>query len=255
MPTEKNVPQHTPIAVRAAADVRYQKRWRSGLLRLAGILAALVLLAAAEYCLMSWTVLSFRPKGTAASSEKKDFILSIQGLETTRISGNHRIRLKVGSVMIAPRKFFVFSIQPLNEALIEDFSVDFFRQSNTQGMFQLNDLQQTLLPSNSNGIGFSGLFNADTGLITRGLVRRFKLTIHDGDAIRTVVASARAELDFKNNKIRLQDANIEQHDVKRIIKSAEAVVKINDGILTIPGTYSIFHPEGVLKGNGVKIRL
>ncbi len=249
------MPKNPSAAARAAADVRYQKRWRSGPLRLAGILAALVLLAAAEYCLLSWTVLSPRPKGTAASSEKKDFIISIQGLETTRISGNHRIRLKVGSVMIAPRKFFVFSIQPLNEALIEDFSVDFFRQSNTQGMFQLNDLQRTLLPSNNNGIGLLGLFNADTGLITRGLVRRFKLTIHDGETVKTVVTSARAELDFKNNKIRLQDADIEQHDVKRVVKSSEAIVKINDGTLAIPGNYSIFHPEGVLKGNGVKIRL
>ena len=122
-------------------------------------------------------------------------------------------------------------------------------------MFPLDDLQQTLLPADGNGVLFSGLFNLKTGVITRGVIRRFTLTVYEDDQIKTVVKSTKAELDFKNNKIRLEDASIEQHDFKRIIKSSEAVLKNSDGTVNIPGKYSILHPEGVLKGSGVKIRL
>jgi hypothetical protein len=227
----------------------------SGPSRFFFVLAMFAFLAAAEYLFMSWATL---PRGSGSLGEntsKKNFIFSIKGLETTKITGDEKIRLKIGSVMVAPRKFLVFSIQPLNEALFDDFSVDYFRLPHNQAMFPLSVIQETLLPADGMGVLFSGLFNLKTGVITRGLIRRFTLTVYEGDEIKTVVKSAKAELDFKNNKIRLEDASIEQHDFKRIIKSSEAVLKNSDGTVNIPGKYLILHPEGVLNGSGVKIRL
>ena len=133
--------------------------------------------------------------------------------------------------------------------------MDYFRRPDSQSMFALSDIQETLLPADGKGMMFSWLFNLKAGVITRGLIRRFTLTVCEGDAIKTVVKSAKAELDFKNNKMRLEDVSIEQHDAKRIIKSSEAVLKNSDGTISIPGKYSILHPEGVLKGSGVKMRL
>lgn len=226
-----------------------------GLLRFGIILAAFFILAAAEYFFMSWTVLPRSPNGADATTWRKDFILSITGLETARVSNGQKIRLKVGRVMVAPRKFLVFSIQPLNEARFDDFSVDFFRRLHGQGIFPLSDLEQTLLPADGKGMLFAGLFHSDTGVITRGLIRRFKLTLYDGDEIKTVVRAMRAELDFKNDKIRLEDASVEQHEFKRIIRSNEAVLKGSDGTLSIHGKFSILHPAGVLRGSGLKISL
>jgi len=211
-------------------------------------------LATSEYLLMSWATLPRGSGGIDGTIGKKNFLLSVKGLETSKASGGNKILLKVGSVMVAPRKYLVFSIQPLNEALFDDFSVDYFRRSQEQSMFPVNDILQALLPADGKGV-FSGLFNLKTGVITRGVIRQFTLTIYEGDEIKTVVKSAKAELDFKNNKIRLEDASIEQYDFKRIIKSREAVLKNSDGTVNIHGKYLILHPEGVLKGSGVRIRL
>jgi hypothetical protein len=218
------------------------------------ILAMFAFLATSEYLLMSWATLLRGSGGIDETIGKKNFVIAVKGFETTKVSGDQKIRLKVGSVMVAPRKYLVFSIQPLNEALFDDFSVDYFRRSQDQSMFPVSDIQQALLPADGKGV-FSGLFNLKTGVITRGLIRQFTLTLYEGDEIKTVVKSAKAELDFKSNKIRLEDVRIEQHDFKRIIKSSEAVLKNSDGTINIPGKYSILHPEGVLKGSGVKIRL
>jgi hypothetical protein len=227
----------------------------SGPSRFFCILAMFAVLASAEYLLMSWVALPRSSSSLDEGTGKKSFIFSIKGLETTKVTGDQKIRLKIGSVMVAPRKFLVFIIQPFNEALFEDFSVDYFRLPHNQSMFALDDIQQTLLPADGKGMLFSGFFNLKTGVITRGVIRRFTLTVYEDDDIKTVVKSAKAELDFKNNKIRLEDASIEQHDFKRIIKSSEAILKNFDGTVNIPGKYSILHPEGVLKGSGVKIRL
>jgi hypothetical protein len=237
------------------AESARRAEFSSGPSRFFFILAMFAFLAAAEYLLMSWATL---PRGSGGIDEiigKKNFVISVKGLETTKVSGDQKIRLKVGSVMVAPRKFLVFSIQPLNEALFDDFAVDYFRRPQGQSMFPLSDILQALMPADGKGELFSGLFNLKAGVITRGVIRRFTLTIYESNEIKSVVKSAKAELDFKNNKIRLEDASLEQHDFKRIIKSSEAVLKNSDGTLNIHGKYSILHPEGVLKGSGVKIRL
>jgi hypothetical protein len=247
-PTSINLPLTTAVSARKAG-------FSSGPSRLLFILAMFAVLAAGEYLLMSWTGLPRGPNRLEENTGKKNHIFSIKGLETTKVTGDQKIRLKIGSVMVAPRKYFVFSIQPLNEALFEDFSLDYFRRPDSQSMFALSDIQETLLPADSKGMMFSGLFNLKAGVITRGVIRRFTLTVYEGDAIKTVVKSAKAELDFKNNKMRLEDVSIEQHDAKRIIKSSEAVLKNSDGTISIPGKYSILHREGVLKGSGVKMRL
>jgi hypothetical protein len=247
-PTIINLPRTTAVSARGAG-------FSSGPSRFFFILAMFAVLAAGEYLLMSWTALSRGSTSLEENTGKKNYIFSIKGLETTKVTGDQKIRLKIGSVMVAPRKYFVFSIQPLNEALFEDFSLDYFRRPDSQSMFALSDIQETLLPADGKGMMFSGLFNLKAGVITRGGIRRFTLTVYEGDAIKTVVKSAKAELDFKNNKMRLEDVSIEQHDAKRIIKSSEAVLKNSDGTISIRGKYSILHPEGVLKGSGVKMRL
>jgi hypothetical protein len=218
------------------------------------IFAMFSLLAAAECIFMHWVALPRDAHEIAGKTAIKNSLFVITGLETTNISGDRKIRFKIGSTMVTPRKYVVFSIKPLNEAIFEDFSVDYFRQPQDRSMFHLNDIQEAILPADRKGM-FSGLFNLNTGVITRGIISRFVLTIYEGDEIKTVVKSAKAELDFKNNKIRLEDASIEQQALKRITKSSEAVLKNYDGTVYIHGKYSILHPEGVLKGSGVKIKL
>jgi len=223
--------------------------------RLLSILAMLSFLAAGEYMLFSWASPPHDSGGVVEEAGKKDFIISIKGLETTNVTGDRKIRLKIGSVMIAPRKFFVFSIQPFNEALFEDFSIDYFRLPKSHSMFALSDILQTLLPGDAKGMLLSMPFNLKTGVITRAVIRRFRLTVYEGDEVKAVVKSAKAELDLKNNKFRLEDASIEQHDYKRMVTGKEAVLKNSDGTVNIPGKYSILLPEGVLKGSGLKITL
>ena len=126
-------------------------------------------LATSEYLLMSWATLSRGSGGIDETIGKKNFVIAVKGLETTKVTGDQKIRLKVGSVMVAPRKYLVFSIQPLNEALFDDFSVDYFRRSQDQSMFPVSDILQALLPADGKGV-FSGLFNLKTGVITRGVM-------------------------------------------------------------------------------------
>lgn len=226
----------------------------TGSLRLFFILTVFALLAATECIFMHWVTLPRSAHEIVAKTAKKTFLFLITGLETTSNSGDRKIRLKIGSAMVTPRKYLVFSIKPLNEAIFEDFSVEYFRKPQERSMFHLNDIQEAILPADRK-VMFSGLFNLNTGVITRGGIRRFALAIYEGDELKTVVKSAKAELDFKNNKIRLEDASIEQHDLKIITKSSEAVLKNYDGTVYIHGKYSILHREGVLKGSGVKIKL
>ena len=223
--------------------------------RLAFILALFAFLAAAEYLLISWVATPGISRVAGEAAWKKNIILSISELETTITSGSRKIRLRASSVMIVPRKYLVFSIQPLNEILFDDFFIDYFKQPQDQSIFPLSDFPQALVPTEHNEIKSPGFFNLKTGGITRGVVRKFSLSIYEENSIRTVISSEKAELDFKNNKIRLEDASIEQHEFKRVTKSSEAVLKNAEGTVYIPGEYLIFHPEGVLKGRGLKIRL
>jgi hypothetical protein len=223
--------------------------------RLAFILALFAFLAAAEYLLISGVTTPSISRDAGEAAWKKNIILSINGLETTITTGSRKIHLRAGSVMIVPRKYLVFSIHPLNEILFDDFFMDYFKQPQDQSIFPLSDFPQALVPAEHNEIRSPGFLNLKTGGITRGVIRKFSLSIYEENSIRTVIRAERAELDFKNNKIRLEDASIEQHEFNRVTKSSQAVLKNAEGTVYIPGEYLILHPEGVLKGRGLKIGL
>jgi len=211
-------------------------------------------LAIAEYIFMQWVALPGGIQEVVRTSNINNFIFQIKGLETTSNSENHKIRLKIGSLMVAPRKYFLFSIQPLNEAVFEDFSLEYFRKPQEQSLFCLSDIQETILPVDRK-VMFSGPFDIKTGLITRGVIRRFSLSIYNGDEVETMVRSEKAEMDFKNNKIRLVNVTIEQNKFKRVILSTDAVLKNSDRTIYIYEKYTILNSDGITDGSGVKIKL
>jgi hypothetical protein len=217
-------------------------------------LALLVFLIGAEWAFMGWVSPPPRPSAHDRSP-RETFLFRMRGFETTSIKEDRKVRLKIGALAVVPRKYFIFNIQPLNEALFEDFSIEYHRLPQNEAMFPVSDIQQTLLPYGGTTASAPGPFGMKLGAITRGIIHRFTLTVFTQGAAETVIKSEKAEIDFKSNQVRLEDATIEQIAFKRVVKAHQAVLKNSGGYVAVPGDYAILHPGGIVRGKGLKIGL
>jgi hypothetical protein len=222
--------------------------------RLILILGLFGLLICAEWAFMEKISPTAR-KDPRESSYKEAFLFRMSGYETTSLREGRRVRLRVGSLVVIPRKYLVFNIQPLNEVRFEDFSIEYYRQPGNEAMFPVDDIQQTLLPYGGKASGAPGPFSVRLGAITRGTIRGFTLTVFTDGEARTIIKSEKAEIDFKSKHIRLEDATIEQIDHQRIVKTHHALLKNSAGHVAIPGDYLLSHPGGSVRGKGLRIGL
>ncbi len=232
-----------------------QKGIRSGSTRLVMVLFLFALLAAAEYSLTTWLSSSINHSDSGLSISEKNLIISFRGFKTSYFSDDRKIKVSAESLEVVPRKYMVFSIHPLNEIIINDFSIEYFMQPQDQTLFRLSTIQDAFFPPENGQSAFSGMFNLKPGVITRGVIRNFSLTIYSGDEIRTTVRSEKAEFNFKEDKIILDTVRIEQHDFKRVTNSREAILRNSNGTVYIHGEYVINHSGGALHGRGMKIKL
>lgn len=149
---------------------------------------------------------------------------------------------------IIPRRFFVFNVKSLNEAVITNARIKLFERKETGEARKKDD------PFGSLFREFTDKENA-TGVITRAVVKGMEVSIYNTEGLTHHLTAARADLKAGQNQTVFYHAALEHPSSKRVITTEKLLWDAQEREFRIPGEYTGSGPGGAFQGKGVRIDL
>jgi hypothetical protein len=184
------------------------------------------------------------------SQEIFSYPLSIKGFSSEVKNDNGTVisKIKADTIKIKPRKFFVFRIKSLNEALLRNVKLDLFMYEKINGKEsiltgQLFDTLNTFITEQT------GL-----GLVSRIILENIDINIHNSDVV-TLKLKAKSAKVLKNKNIVFNNAILENSMSTTLIKTKIIIWNSQEDVCNIPNQYLAVSAKGRAKGKGIKVDL
>lgn len=137
----------------------------------------------------------------------------------------------------------IFNIRPLNEAIMEDVQVDFFRypdDGKEKGPEQTPGLTESLRT----------LDTGKLGLITRGVIRSLEIRIHNREDLAYWLKADKVRVNLRKRELRMSGVRICDQKENQKVLTRKAIWKESEERIHIPGEFVIYTPKGQTKGKG-----
>lgn len=240
-----------------------------------GVLIVILIIA------LNWALQSpgnkYRSSGNRAKSgDSASSIMKITGLATRVVENGVLIaRLRADEFKIKPRKFYVFRINPINEAELKNVTIDFYmpqrkyRLSGGEASIVSEEGRKIVLTGQSNpsegeteGIDvFESLFKTvagkgkGTGLITGVSIDGMRLNFYKGNALTHRLNASSANITLASRMLTFHNATLENPAYSRTISADRIIWDKTARVFLIPGHYSDITPNGTISGRGARIDL
>lgn len=199
-------------------------------------------------------VLVFLPerKGSNTLPQSYNPPLSINGL-SYKVYNNGMLvsKMEADAFKIRPRKFFIFNIKPINEVILTNVKLDVYINKKTkegrESKTDIDLLKLFLDSTTGNGTG--------TGLITRALIKKININIHNSDVLTHRLNASTAKFMLKRKKIIFYNVNLENPLSHKLIHAAQINWDTQKKVFSIPDWYEISSPKGKTKGKSISIDL
>jgi lipopolysaccharide export system protein LptC len=181
--------------------------------------------------------------------------LSAEMFTLFETDGNASLSGMTGSKLeIKPRRYFVFNIKPLNEALLID------------ARYRTNLSSRRLAPpSKASGEGKAPIASIVTsqqrspllseGLVTRCRIDGFEWDVYQDGVLAITVTARSANMNFRARTLSLTDVSIEHPATRRVISAQSAVWHEERQQFDITDEYRVTTPQGVVSGNAIQLNL
>ncbi len=161
---------------------------------------------------------------------------------------------KADEFKIAPRKFLVFSIKSINEALLTNVKVDIYihniikseRDGDSKNT-DFNIFNPFIDVSNSKGKG--------TGLITKAIIKGIDIRMFNENILTIKLNASTADLKAKEGNMVFYNATLEHLPSSKSISSKKIFWDREKMVFKIPGWYNASSPKGKGRGKGLQIDL
>jgi hypothetical protein len=176
--------------------------------------------------------------------------IDIKGINHTIYEDNRLVaQIKADEIKINPRKFYIFNISTLNELTVinADFEVYLYPDIKKNGIFPFTN---NILP-----VTEKQHMPKEFGLITRGIIKGLSLKAHRSNKPFLIVKAANGYIDFKNKRIILEKASVEEISSGKRIISDSIVWDQKGKVFKIRDEYLAVTPKGKASGRGVQFNL
>jgi hypothetical protein len=210
------------------------------------IASVVVLAVGALGLLVAWGALPIR-KGneiTPASNPPITDGTYVKGLHyKVHENGSLVSEAEAEDFRIVPKRFFVFRVKSVNEAVVTNARIK---------LFKLNDSRK-----DSKDDPFGSLLKefGDSGLIVKAVVNGIDVNIYKAEKVTHHLTAAKADLMAGANQTAFYDAAIEHPPSKTVIRTAKLLWDTEKRKFRVPGQYTASGPGGEFRGKGVQIDL
>jgi hypothetical protein len=149
---------------------------------------------------------------------------------------------------IIPKKFFVFKVKSINEAVITNARIKLFEQNESRESRKKDD------PFGSLFREFTDKENGE-GLITRATVKGIDVNIYKAEKLTHHLTAASADLKAGANQTAFYNVAIEHPSSRMVIRTEKLLWDTQEKQFKAPGRYTASSPEGEVKGKGIQIDL
>jgi hypothetical protein len=152
---------------------------------------------------------------------------------------------------IKPRRFFIFNIKSINEAILTNVKIDVYINKKTKEGKEIKkdiDLLKLFFDSTTGR-------NKGMGLITRAMIKGIDLNIYNSDVLTHNLKAATAYFMLKKNKIVFYNVNLENPPSHKLISAEEIIWDAREKSFKVPDRYTASSPKGKIKGKGLIIDL
>ena len=188
--------------------------------------------------------------------ESKSFLypMRIEGFTYTTSKDNKLVaKLTADEFKINPRKFFVFNVNPFNEATITNAKMEVYLFDEKPQEVDLFSFREGLISLKNKEKRKAVL--KEIGLVTRGVVKGLKLDVYKNNKLAFVVKAQRAYTDFRKKETKLMNASVEDVSLKKRISSKSVIWDNKEKVFKVPGEYMMLVDGKVTKGKGLEIGL
>jgi len=162
-------------------------------------------------------------------------------------------RITADEFKVNPRKFFVFNINPFNEATITNAKMEVYLYEESPQNVDLFSFRESLKSLENKEKRKAVL--KELGLVTRGVIKGLTLHVYKNDKLTFVVKAQRAHTDFRKNETKLMNVSVEDKTLKRNISSKSVIWDNKEKVFRVPGEYIMLADRKATKGKGLEIGL
>jgi hypothetical protein len=190
-------------------------------------------------CVIVWAALPNRrvdQTQTLSDRAAKEGWLFIKGLRyKTYENGSLVARVEAQEFKIIPRRFFVFHIKSLNEAVITNAKMDLF--------FHGREAHNSIAEEGNDESPFKVLFkeltrkDSGAGLITKVTMKGIDISIYDSGVLRRRVRAASADLINDSGRAIFYDATLEDPHMGKSVSAPKVVWDSHEKRFKVPGDH------------------
>jgi len=174
--------------------------------------------------------------------------ITIEGFSNTIYDGENLIsKIEADQFFIAPRKFFVFNVKSVNEAIIKNIRISLYLNSENKKKPDLVSLLK-FIPSETGHIKLKNM-----GYITRGVIKGLDIKIYQDQTPSYHLSGEKAILDLKEKKMKINTARFENFTTGEIFTSERMIWHNQKSQLHIPGKYVLQTPSTQKFGKNTRI--
>lgn len=194
---------------------------------------------------------------------QKTFVFRMTGIKSTNSKQGRIVsKLTADEIRINPQKFIIFNIRPFNELSIINATLELFSYTgdddnnmviNFDKFFPLNTNHGELLPNNKNKNDSAIIFqNAANqfGVVSRGMIKNLTIKIFKDNHLSSLINAPEADIDLKNNLIKLRNSTWNDLLMKKTIKSKKMIIDFKSISILVPGHYVVMDGSGIKGGIG-----
>ena len=178
------------------------------------------------------------------------FSLQLKGVKTVFERSEIKYVISFGEIVVRPKKFIIFSINPYDEVIFKNVHIDSFKKNERnnenkikfEDLFQHGSTYQNTLP-----------FFEYNRVISAGSIDRFSYRIFLDEVEKGLLESESAEIDFSNNKLKLARTTIKRQN--EFLKFDRAIWSGEDNALYIPDNCIVIRPESISVHNNLRIKM
>ena len=163
--------------------------------------------------------------------------------------GNLVSKIEADQFRISPRKFFIFRVKSVNEALIKKLRISLYLDPlKKRGPELLPFLE--ILPTKKDGIKLKGM-----GYVTRGVIQGLDIKIYQNKILSYHLSDGKAILDLKKKTLKINTARLKNFMTDEVFTSKTMLWHNEKNRLDIPGKYTLHSKSTQKTGQQINIPL
>lgn len=200
-----------------------------------------------------WYGSGIQPVQKTPATRTKHIPLQISGFTFTHLKHNRITHvLEAQRLTIQPRRFMVFNINSINEAILQDARMEVHFNEDAVKNSTFFDYQKAL-PLNKAPHG-RHRHGSVVGMVTRLIVKKVRVDIFQ-EELRTIVLAAEDALVEKKSEAVFYNAILKDNRSDQIIRSRKILWNDKRKVFVIPGAYAMSASGNNTSGESIEIDL